>query len=467
MGVILVAGQLPGEEIRRLLLALSDMAAVSIEKAYLHQETQRRLREMTALFNFAHHLSTQLKLDALLQTIVTSIREVLGCRGVSIALLDPENKTLEIKAAAGLTDEWRDKASLPLGKGIMGQVAKTGQPIYVPDVHEREDFVFFDRSFHSLLTVPLVFNNRVIGTLSIDHQQPDAFSADDERLATIAAAQAAVAMENVRLFNELQDRATSLAHAYEELKEFDRMKDELVQNVSHELRTPLTFVRGYVDLLLQGDMGPLNQRQSQGLKIVSDKTATVAHLVTNIMLLQQLEHKAVQLALTDLTRVVQEAVTKVQDAAEQQGVSLQVQIPSQLPLILADPERITLVFQHLMDNAIKFSPNGGLVQVRLVEQAEHILIAVSDQGIGIAKDQQKRIFDRFYQIDSSASRRFEGTGLGLNIARRIVEAHGGKIWLKSRIGKGSTFFFALPRSRSFRSQNQEQKSDGKSTAKQP
>ena len=283
--------------------------------------------------------------------------------------------------------------------------------------------------------------------MSIDHEQADAFNADDERLITIAAAKVAVAIENARLFQALQERATSLAQAYEELKEIDRLKDELVQTVSHELRTPLTFVRGYVDLLLGGDMGPLNERQKQGLEIVAHKTASVAHLVNNIMLLQQLEHSPLQLALTDSATVAKEAVGKSQPAADRQGVSLRLTITPDLPLILADPERITLVFQHLLENAIKFSPNGGVVQVVMKEKPDNIQVSVSDQGIGIAKEQQKRIFDRFYQIDSSATRRYEGTGVGLSIAKRIVEAHGGDIWVQSRLGKGSSFSFSLPKSR--------------------
>jgi signal transduction histidine kinase len=452
MGIVLVAGQLAGDQARRLLSALTDMAAVSIDKAHLHQETQRRLREMTALFNFAQHLSTHLQMETLLQTIATSIREVLGCRGVSIALLDQDNQNLEIKVAVGLEQEWRENTRLSISTGVMGQVAAKREALYLPDVDEVEEFILSTRSFRSLLIVPLVFKNRVIGTLSIAHAQANAFNTDDERLITIAAAQAAVAIENARLFNELQERATSLAKAYDDLKELDRMKDELVQNVSHQLRTPLTFVRGYVDLLLRGDMGELTPKQSQSLEIVSDKTATVAQLVNNIMLLQELLQRGLQLALTDLVRVTHEAVAGAQDAADRQGVSLQLQAPSRLPLILADPERITLVFQQLLQNAIKFSPNGGLVQVRLEEQTDHIEIAISDQGIGITQDQLDRIFESFYQIDSSVRRRFEGTGLGLSIAKRILEAHGGRIWVKSRVGKGSIFFFSLPKSRPGQSQ---------------
>jgi PAS domain S-box-containing protein len=452
IGVILVAGRLSGDEMRRLLVTLSDMAAVSIEKAYLYQETQRGLREMTTLFNFAQFLSSHLHMEALLQTVVTSLQDVLGCSGVTIALLDQESQVLEIKAAAGLKEEWHEKARLRADEGIMEQVAATGQRVYIPDVRQVAGISFYDHTFHSLLLVPLISKKQVIGILSIDHQQPNAFDADVERLVTIAAAQAAVAIENARLYKDLQERATSLAQAYEELKEIDRMKDELVQNVSHELRTPLTFVRGYVDLILHGDMGPLNERQHQALDIVSQKTASVAHLVDNIMLLQRLEYSALQFALTDLVTVASEVVSKAQTAAQQHGVALHLKAPPQLPLILSDPERIILVFQHLLENAIKFSPNGGTVHVQLEERADCIQVCVSDQGIGISQDQMQRIFERFYQIDSSTERRFEGTGLGLSIVKRIVEAHDGEIWVKSRLGKGSTFFLTLPKSRQGHSQ---------------
>lgn len=448
-----------GPDDERLIATIAGQLAVAIENSRLHQETQRRLREMTTLFQFAHHLSTHLHMETLLQTVVDSIREVLGCRGVSVALLDQETQMLEIRAAAGLGKVGLN-ARLRVGEGIMGRVAATGQSIYVPDAHKVEGFIFFDQTFHSLLTVPLVIKNRVIGTLSIDHQQPDAFDANDERLVTIAAAQAAVAIENARLFEALQERATSLAQAYEELKAIDRMKDELVQNVSHELRTPLTFVRGYVGLLLGGEMGPLNARQRQSLEIVSTKAATVGHLVSNIILLQQLQKSTLQLVITDLGAVAKEAVSRAQSAAREQGISLRLQVPSGLPPILGDPERVTLVFQHILDNAIKFSANGGVVQLQIEEQNDRVQVAISDQGIGIAQDQADRIFDRFYQIDSSATRRYEGTGLGLSIVKRIVEAHGGRVWLKSRLGKGSTFFFTFPKSRPTQTQENTGSDDG-------
>lgn len=447
IGALLTTGQPAGQDLRRLLLILADIAAVAVDKAHLYRETRRRLDEMTALFNFAQHLSANPQMDSLLDAIVSAVREVLGCRGVSIALLDQDNQILEIKAASGLKQEWRENARLRVGEGIMGQVAASGKPVYVPDVHKVKDFIFFDRTFHSLLTVPLITKNRVIGTLSLDHQLPDAFSADDERLATIAATQAAVAIENAKLLRDLQERATYLTQAYNELQRADQLKNELVQNVSHELRTPLTFVRGYIDLLLNGDMGALSEQQRQGLEVVSTKTATVTQLVNNIMFLQQLEHSSLQLAILDVVTVAKEAIAQAQADVNRQGLSLHLDVPPNLPLVLGDPERLAQVFQNLVDNAIKFSPSGGQVRVQLEDQPDCVQVAVSDQGIGIAQEQLERIFDRFYQVDGSVTRHFEGAGLGLTITKRIIEAHGGRIWVKSRLGKGSTFYFTLPKSR--------------------
>ena len=429
----------------RLLTTIAGQLAIIMENARLHQETHRRLREMSTLFHFAQHLSSNLQMDILLDNIITAIREVLGCRGASIALLDAATQTLEIKAAAGLKPKWREQARLQVGEGIMGKVAATGQSIYVPDVHAMQGFIFFDRDFHSLLTVPLVTKDRVIGTLSIDHAQPNAFSNEDERLVTIAAVQAAVAIENARLFQDLQERAASLAQAYEELQEIDRIKDELMQNVSHELRTPLTFVRGYVDLMLEDTLGPLNEQQRQGLEIISQKTNEVTRLVSDIMLLQQFGHLTLKDEPIDLIKMSEAALDKADAKIDQANISLHLDVPPELPEISGDSDRLELVFENLLDNAIKFSPDGGEVRLGLEEASDHVLVSVNDQGIGIPKDQLEQVFERFYQVDGSATRRFEGVGLGLAIAKQIVQAHGGKIWVESQLGERSVFYFTLPK----------------------
>jgi len=302
----------------------------------------------------------------------------------------------------------------------------------------------FDPAVRSLLYMPLIVRDRVVGTLAVDKEEPDGFTPDDERLLTIAAAQAAVAIENARLYQELKERAARLEQAYAELQALDRLKDELVQNVSHELRTPLTFIKGYVELLCDGEMGQLNEQQRESLEIIAYKTGAITRLVSDILFLQQIERESLQLSDLDLVEVARQALHSIEPSAMLGGITLEMIAPSRLPLVRADYDRMNQVFDNLVGNAIKFSPDGGEVTVQMLESGSMVQVSVSDTGIGIPDEQKARIFERFYQVDGSATRKFGGAGLGLAIVKRIVESHGGRIWVDSQVGHGSTFSFTLP-----------------------
>jgi GAF domain-containing protein/anti-sigma regulatory factor (Ser/Thr protein kinase) len=434
----------------RLLQTLAGQLAVLIENARLHEETQQRLAEVSTLYAFAEQLTTSIDLTTLLDSIVVTLKEVLHCRGVSISLLNPETQLLEIRAAAGLQLKWRQAAKLKVGEGISGKVAATATPIYVPDARSLPDFIFFDPVVRSLLVVPLMVKDRVIGTLAIDQAIPDAFTQDDKRTLTIAAAEAAAAIENAQLYTDLEERAAKLEQAYKELQEVDRLKDELVQNVSHELRTPLTFIKGYVELLLEEDMGPLNEAQRESLAIVADKTNALTRLVSDIIYLQQVEWESLQFTQQDMREMARLALQSCEVAAVTAGITLRLEAETGQPPIPVDRDRINQVFDNLLGNAIKFSPRGGTISVEVKDEGEMIQLSVLDTGVGIPSDKLDRVFDRFYQVDGSATRRFGGAGLGLAIVRRIVEAHGGRIWVESEEGKGSAFRFTLPKTQASR-----------------
>ena len=429
----------------RLMTTVARQLAFAIENARLHQETEWRLAEVSALYDLARQISTSLDVQEVLDAIVWSLKQAVRCRACSIALLDPVDEVLEIRAAAGIDDKWRRDFQLKLGEGIAGQVALEGQPLYVPDTLELGDFIFFDPSVRSLLTVPLSMQQRVIGTLSVDSDQPHAFSEGDERLLTIAAAQAAVAIEKARLYANLEQRAKHLAQAYAELKEADRLKDEVVQNVSHELRTPLTFVKGYVQLLLEGNGGPLIEEQKEYLRIVAEKTDIISSLVSDIMFLQQADRVPGNKTPASLTRLAWRALRGCAATAEKAKLTLVENLPDDIPPVAGNEGRLLQVFDNLLGNAIKFSPAGGTITVTVEDAGRMVRASVSDQGIGIPKDQQERVFERFYQVDGSARRRFSGAGLGLAIVKRIVETHGGEVWVESEQGKGSTFYFTIPK----------------------
>jgi len=293
--------------------------------------------------------------------------------------------------------------------------------------------------------VPLIARGKVIGTLNVDDDKVHAFSPDEGRLLTIAAAQAAVAIENARLFESLRERAERLGRAYEELKEMSNLKAEFVQNVSHELRTPLTFIRGYVELFLDGGLGELSHLQKEKMQIVASKTRALNRLVDGIISLQHIEMAGIKVMPTSLPEIAHLALEAARAKAQQAGISLKAKSAASLPLVLCDRDRVDQVFNNLLGNAIKFSPDGGEITVRIEDEGEYLRVEVSDTGIGIPPDKLDKVFERFYQIDGSTTRHFGGAGLGLAIVKDIVEAHGGKVGVKSEQGKGSTFFFTLPK----------------------
>jgi signal transduction histidine kinase len=433
-----------GEE-EHLMTIVARQLAVAIENARLYQETELRLAEVSTLYQLAQQANASLDLQERLDSIVWALKESMGCRACSIALLDTLNDVLMIRAAAGIDAKWKDEFRLGLGEGIAGRVALEGKPLYVSNTQEDEGFVFFDTSVRSLLTVPMCIQNKVIGTLSVDSDRADAFSAADERLLVIAAAQVATAIENAQLYASLEQRARTLTEAYAELQEVDRLRDEMVQNISHELRMPLTFVKGYVELLLAGDAGPLTDAQKEHLEIVIEKTNAVTRLVSDIMFLQQADKVTIKKQPVSLVKLALRATRGCAATAEKAGLTVVGNMVDELPSVAGDEGRLLQVFDNLLGNAIKFSPNGGQINVVVEDVGSAIQVSVSDQGVGIPKDQLDRVFDRFYQVDGSARRRFAGIGLGLTIAKRIVEAHGGKIWAESGDGRGSTFRFTIPK----------------------
>jgi len=432
-------------EDERLMTTVGRQLAVAIENARSYQETDQRLKEVSALYQLARQVNTTLDVQERLDSIVHSLKQTMDCRACSIALLEPVNNVLEIRAAVGIGEKWRREFKLKLGEGVAGRVALEGVPMCVSDTREMDDFIFFDPSVRSLLTVPLSVQQRVIGTLTVDSDRPNAFDEADERLLTIAAAQAAISIENARLYTSLEQRAKNLVEVCAQLQESDRLKDEMVQNVSHELRTPLTFVKGYVELLLAGEAGPLTDDQKEHLRVVIEKTDVVTRLVSDIMFLQQADRLPGKKQPVSLIKLARRALKGCAATAEQARLALVEDFPDELPPVGGDEGRLLQVFDNLLGNAIKFSSEGGRVTVAIKDLGPVAQVSVSDQGIGIPKDQQERVFERFYQVDGSARRRFGGTGLGLTIVKRIVEAHGGKVWVESEPGKGSAFYFTVPK----------------------
>ena len=403
------------------------------------------LAKVSTLYLLANQVSSSLDLPVVLNSVMEILKRVLDCRGVCIFLLDEGKEWLEMRASSGIKPHWQREARMRLGEGISGQVAKMARPLYIRETRRDPDFIVFDPAVRSLLVVPLIVKGEVIGTLNVDDDKPDAFSEDMSRLLSIVAAQAAAAIQTARLHTDLKERAEKLAQAHEKLQGSDRVRSEFAQNVSHELRTPLTFIKAYVELLLDGTLGSLTERQRQKLRIVADRTEKIVKLVGDILSLQQVERAELHFAPLSMVEVARASMQSAQATVREAGLSLVEDFQPGLPPVWGDRARLDQVFSNLIENALKFSPEpGGTITVRLRNDDGFVRSDVQDQGIGIPEDQLTKIFERFYQVDGSMKRRFRGTGLGLAIVKEIVDAHGGTVIVESQPDVGSTFSFTVP-----------------------
>jgi PAS domain S-box-containing protein len=289
--------------------------------------------------------------------------------------------------------------------------------------------------------VPLVRQQQIFGLLAVVGED---LSLDSLPAVQAFADQASAALDNAYLLAAERHYREQAEAAYQELRDLDRLKDEFVANVSHELRTPLTFIKGYAEYLLEGYAGQVNDDQREALEIVLNRSDAVIQLVNDIISLKRAEMSDLDLEMIDIAEVANGCVQGSFAAAERLGIHIDCVTDPGLAPVRGDALRVGQVFDNLIGNAIKFSGPGDRITVRLSPGPHSVVVSVADTGIGIPADRIDRIWDRFYQIESAWTRRYAGTGLGLTIARRIVEAHGGEIWAQSVPGQGSTFMFTLP-----------------------
>jgi signal transduction histidine kinase len=264
-----------------------------------------------------------------------------------------------------------------------------------------------------------------------------------------------VAASNRRLEEKVAERTAALERALADLQAMDRLKSEFLSNISHELRTPLTPMKGYLPAILREEFGPLTPSQRQTLGHIAQSVDRLHRLIEDLLTFTDWESEEISLCLggVRVEPVVEQALMSVSPAAQEKGVDLTMEVGADLPQIRADAAVLAQAIGHLMENAVKFTPRGGHVRVT----AQHIwgdsgeaggrsfvLLVIRDTGIGIPPGAIPKIFDRFYQVDSSSTRQYGGTGLGLAIVKRILDAHGAPIRVESLEGKGTTFSIRLP-----------------------
>lgn len=304
------------------------------------------------------------------------------------------------------------------------------------------------RGGRSCLMVPLIEHGTAVGIVKLVDRDTQAFDDDNTRLAQGIANVVSSATENARLYHSLESRARALESAYRELQEADKAKDEFIQNVSHELRTPLISVLGYAGLLGDGTFGTVNPQQQEAITEITRKAQKLADLVNDIVSVQALENKLFECVPVDVIAILRAVVERYTPQAKAAGLEIITTLPETIPPVLIDSKAVGDAFEKILDNALKFGTGGEKVEISAQDtDGPMIQVSVRDYGIGVDPPEQQKIFRRFYQVDGGTARRYPGTGLGLTIAKAVIEGHGGRIGIKSKLNEGATFVFTLPKTK--------------------
>lgn len=408
---------------------------------------------LSAIFEIATALATEQRLDNLLPRFLSRLTATLHAAETGVILLfDAASERLTPVTALGYNLAPLKRLRLALGEAMSGTALQTGQPGLYPSpeavqaaragMAPENQELFAEATVGmgkplSAVCVPLIAAETTVGALVLENRsQTWAFQATDLPFLKALAELVALAIENARLRDELQ--------AVQTLEEANRLKAELISTLAHEMRTPLTSIKGYSTavVLEEANFGP--EAQAEFLEIIDQECDVLEEIIHDL-----LESSIIDAGLLKLepqpVMLPRLAQSVVEDIARRSHIHrLLVDFPPDFAIIDADANRIGQVLRNLLDNAIKYSPDGGLIVVRGEVREDDVLVSVADQGIGIAPEHLNRLFERFFRVRSGLGDRVVGSGLGLPIARTIIESHGGQIWAESQLGEGTTLFFTLP-----------------------
>jgi len=293
--------------------------------------------------------------------------------------------------------------------------------------------------YRSLLSIPLFREQQIMGGLTVWRKQAGNFESEIVNLLQTFATQSALAIQNARLFREIEDKSREIETA-------NRHKSEFLANMSHELRTPLTAIIGFSEVLSEKVFGEMNEKQNEYMDDIVSSGRHLLSLINDILDLSKVEAGRMELDLTkfDLPTAIDNALILIRERATRHGIKLEHKIDERLGEVIGDERKFKQILLNLLSNAVKFTPEGGRIDVDAALTREAVEVSVSDTGVGIAPENQETIFEEFRQVGTDASKKREGTGLGLTLTKKFVELHGGTIRVESALGKGSTFAFTLP-----------------------
>jgi GAF domain-containing protein len=437
-----------------LLRTFADQAVIAIENVRLFKELEdrtaqlsRSVGELKALGEVGQAVSSTLDLETVLRTIAARATELAGMDGGSIYEYDEARETFHLHTTDRLPGELVDALSaspIPKGEGALGRLAVTGEPVQIGDIADASVYqsrvreILLRLGYRSLLAVPLLRENHLLGGLVVNRKSAGEFAPHVIDLLKTFATQSALAIQNARLFREIGEKSRQLEIA-------SRHKSEFLANMSHELRTPLNAIIGFSEVLAERMFGEINDKQAEYLADILESGRHLLALINDILDLSKIEAGRMELEATDfsLPTAIDNTLTLVRERAQRRDIRLGRAIDERVGIVHADERKVKQVLLNLLSNALKFTPEGGRIDVRAVVRDGETEISVTDTGVGIAPEDQATVFEEFRQV-GSAAKKVEGTGLGLAISRKFIELHGGRIWVTSQPGTGSMFAFTLP-----------------------
>jgi signal transduction histidine kinase len=438
-----------------LLNIFADQAVIAIENVRLFTELEARTAELTrsvgeleALGEVGRAISSSLDLETVLATVVSRANELAETDGGAIYEFDAATRAFRLQATDRFPEEFAAvlrTTPLVYGEGAVGLAAKTRGPIQIPDVTDTDAYssrvkdALLRFGYRSLLAVPLLSEDEVVGALVVNRHAAGAFSDRTVELLRTFAAQSALAIQNARLFQEIEDKGRQLEVA-------NQHKSEFLASVSHELRTPLNAIIGFSEVMLERMFGDVNEKQEEYLNDILSSGRHLLSLINDILDLAKIEAGRMELEAADfnLPQAIDNTLILVRERAVRRGIALERTVDPRLGEVKGDERKIKQVLLNLLSNAVKFTPEGGRIAVQAELANGTAEISVTDTGVGIAPEDHAAVFEEFRQVGTDYARKHEGTGLGLALARKFVELHGGKIWVKSQVGQGATFIFTIP-----------------------
>jgi signal transduction histidine kinase/CheY-like chemotaxis protein len=435
-----------------IVTAFAGQAAMALNGVTLVQELQagrrelaRKVGELEALRQVGEAVSSSLDVERVLSTIARHAVELSDTAGGSILEYDVTDRRFEVRSVYGTSPEVVERlhaARIDVDSSLVGRSARERRPVAVPDLR-RADLdphlrILLDDGWRSLVAVPILREEQIIGSLVVRRRETGDFSSETLDLLSTFASQSSIALLNAQLFSALHERSAQLEAA-------SRHKSEFLASMSHELRTPLNAVLGFSEVLLERMFGDLNERQEDYLHDIHDSGQHLLELLNEILDLSKVEAGQMELVFTavDVPAVLEYARSMLRERAAAHAIDLRVETGPGLGSVEADELRLKQVVLNLVSNAVKFTPDRGSVLVRGDIVDGQLQVAVTDTGMGVPAEDQERIFQSFQQGGRGTPHE-EGTGLGLTLSRRIVELFGGRMWLHSEVGVGSTFCFAIP-----------------------